>query len=85
MNEWICYDKYHIFSLILSPPQLDINITLPLHRRASRNTNTPFNVTIPIPHFYAQTPVRDSVLVGIMIKIMNMNMNINMNINMRLH
>lgn len=59
------------FAITNSPPQLDVNITLPLHRRASRTANASFNVTIPIPHIYAQSPVRDSILVGMVKRRMN--------------
>ena len=44
------------------PPQLDVNFTLPLHRRATY-AKEPMNVTIPVPAAFVQTPVRDTLLV----------------------
>ena len=42
------------------PPMLNINISLPIHFRYAA---TATNVTVPLPAFFANSPVRDSILV----------------------
>ena len=39
---------------------LDINISLPIHFRNAVNAT---NVTVPLPAFFANSPVRDTILV----------------------
>ena len=53
-------DRHH--QLMSRPPMLDINISLPIHFRAS---TTRRNVTIPLPAFFACSPVKDTILVEI--------------------
>ncbi|KAK8830962.1 hypothetical protein WA577_003662 [Blastocystis sp. JDR] len=41
------------------PPMLDINISLPIHLRYAASAT---NVTMPLPAFFANSPVRDTIL-----------------------
>ena len=40
-----------------------MNFSIPIHLRASRQ-NRSIDVAIPPPAFFAQSPVRDSLIVG---------------------
>lgn len=44
------------------PPMLDINISLPIHLRYAASAT---NVTMPLPAFFANSPVRDTILVAL--------------------
>lgn len=44
------------------PPMLDINVSLPIHFRYAASAT---NVTMPLPAFFANSPVRDTILVAL--------------------
>ena len=49
-------------SLDCSPPTLTVNFSIPIHFRSTRQNET-VQVSIPPPAFFAQSPVRDSLIV----------------------
>ena len=49
-------------SVDCSPPTLTVNFSIPIHFRSTRQNET-VQVSIPPPAFFAQSPVRDSLIV----------------------